>query len=593
LRALEHWLQQDYRNPNWWWNVIYVPRVLGQIMLLLDDRLSDAQRQTGLAIIARAKLGMTGANLVDVANIVIMRGVLAADAPLLQRAVDAVIGEIKVTTGEGIQPDFSFHQHGALLYSHGYGATFLGNATEMAALMHGTAFALSPEAVDALVAMVLDGSRWMLRYQTGDYGAMGRGITRPASPHAAAGYLRPVIDRLLILAPSRGADLRELRGHLDGDAPLPPHNRAFWRSDFMSHGRPDFYASVRMHSTRLLSNDPPYNNEGYDIHHVADGCMYIMRTGREYHNIFPLWHKQRVPGTTCVQGVPLDNRKVSRTGTRDFVGGVSDGAYGCAAFDFERDGLTARKAWFFFDDVVVCLGAGITAKADLPVDTTINQCWRQGDILAAGASGWQLLDRDGGLPTPVSSVYHDGIVYSFLTDATVRLQAASGSQSWGGINHAFKGEVAEGEVFTLWLEHGRAPRNASYAYTVRPQAHPFDLAALQKLPEPTTVVLTNTPKLQAVHDHTKEVVGLVFYAPGKVAVPGAFTLAVDQPCVLLVRRGAGQFQVAVADPAGRVPAVNVALVTTAGDTAAIRVALPGDGDAGRSIVRAVTPTAPD
>jgi len=42
---------------------------------------------------------------------------------------------------------------------------------------------------------------------------------------------------------------------------------------------------------------------------------------------------------------------------------VSDGSYGLAACDFERDGLTARKSWFFFDDEIVCLGAGIMAAA--------------------------------------------------------------------------------------------------------------------------------------------------------------------------------------------------------------------------------------
>ena len=28
LSSLDHWLENDYRNPNWWWNVIGTPRTL-------------------------------------------------------------------------------------------------------------------------------------------------------------------------------------------------------------------------------------------------------------------------------------------------------------------------------------------------------------------------------------------------------------------------------------------------------------------------------------------------------------------------------------------------------------------------------------
>ena len=62
---------------------------------------------------------------------------------------------------------------------------------------------------------------------------------------------------------------------------------------------------------------------------------------------------------------------------------MSDGNYGLAAFDLVRDGLTARKSWFFFDDEYACLGAGITCGSDNLVATTINQCNLVGDVLVA------------------------------------------------------------------------------------------------------------------------------------------------------------------------------------------------------------------
>src|SRR5262245_31569464 len=35
--ALTYWLDRDFRNPNWWWNEIGVPQLLGEIILLIDD----------------------------------------------------------------------------------------------------------------------------------------------------------------------------------------------------------------------------------------------------------------------------------------------------------------------------------------------------------------------------------------------------------------------------------------------------------------------------------------------------------------------------------------------------------------------------
>ena len=75
-----------------------------------------------------------------------------------------------------------------------------------------------------------------------------------------------------------------------------------------------------------------------------------------------------IPGTTVVHKPgPPHWDEIVKKGRKAFVGGLTDGEYGAAVFDFEspRDPLKARKSWFFFDDEYVCLGSGITSKADL------------------------------------------------------------------------------------------------------------------------------------------------------------------------------------------------------------------------------------
>ena len=88
------------------------------------------------------------------------------------------------------------------------------------------------------------------------------------------------------------------------------------------------------------------------MHHFGDGSNFISLTGKEYFNIYPVWDWQKIPGTTVVQKPELPHwKEIAKKGLTDFVGGVSDGEYGAAAFDFAsaHDPLKARKAWFFFE----------------------------------------------------------------------------------------------------------------------------------------------------------------------------------------------------------------------------------------------------
>ncbi len=190
--------------------------------------------------------------------------------------------EIRITLEEGIQPDFSFHQHGALPYNHGYGSVFLSNCTELANVVTGTAFEFPPEKIELLSRLVLDGNQWMMRYGTKDCGATGRGITRRAGDSPSAGYLAPIVREMLTLGTGHDPEFRNLLARLGGDPTVPlVGNRHYWRGDFMTHHRPGYYMSAKMVSNRLFNTDGPSNDEGLKSHHLSDGCTYIMRTGME------------------------------------------------------------------------------------------------------------------------------------------------------------------------------------------------------------------------------------------------------------------------------------------------------------------------
>jgi chondroitin AC lyase len=224
----------------------------------------------------------------------------------------------------------------------------------------------------------------MIRGGVFDYSVVGREIVR--SGKSARG-IETTADRLAQLGSPRRQELADFAARLRGDRSVAPlaGNRHFWKADYMAHHRIGYFASARMFSTRMANTDSFTNGEGRQSHHIADGAAFLYRNGDEYRDIFPVWDWRKVPGTT-VEQVPalLEPRLVRSMGETCFAGGVSDGIHGMAAMDLARDSLAAKKAWFYFDDEFVCLGAGITCDSSNSVCTSVNQCLRSGDVLAAG-----------------------------------------------------------------------------------------------------------------------------------------------------------------------------------------------------------------
>ena len=63
---------------------------------------------------------------------------------------DQVYFPIFLTTGEGLQHDYSYQQHGNQLYVGGYGHVFVNGISSIAEYMVGTPYALSGEKLDLL-----------------------------------------------------------------------------------------------------------------------------------------------------------------------------------------------------------------------------------------------------------------------------------------------------------------------------------------------------------------------------------------------------------------------------------------------------------
>lgn len=567
-RGVDYTVAENIWHRNWYYNEIGYPLEFARIALYLRDELEGVRRGEMLNIIRRAKRPMTGQNLVWVNKITMIRGLLEGNPALVERALDRISSMVRVEEGEGLQADFSFHQHGAQLYSHGYGAKFVSDLTEVMYITHGGRFQFSEAKRELILGMLLEGNRWMVRGRFADFGALGRIVSVDGKD---ASYLAPVAQLWLEMDSGREVELERLVASARGLGPdLLEGNRYFYRSEFMVHRRKEFYASVKAYS-KYLTGTESINGLGLKNYYLPDGAMLFVRDGEEYAEIQPIWDWRRVPGVTGIvsdEAIPALDHKVVRTkGNTDFVGGASDGWRGAAVYDYERDGVKALKSYFAFDWGLVMLGSGIESSREEPLQTAVEQRFSEGDtfLLRKGGSrgkslaGVRTFDRT----RDSLGVWHDGTLY-YLPQGQV---FTAGSQMQGGSWRELRNTGSEAEiessVFSVTLLHGVKPESEKYEYAVLNAATRKEAAELvDSIPYR---VLANSLGVQAVSDASGKYSQFVFHEPGQCELLDGTLITASRRCVLLVSMDeGGECVLTVADPSRAGGELIVRLVATGG-----------------------------
>jgi chondroitin AC lyase len=303
--------------------------------------------------------------------------------------------------------------------------------------------------------------------------------------------------------------------------------------------------------------------------------MYV--DGNEYRNIFPAWDWNKIPGTTVelVPGLTKDDPKgVGITNKSDFVGGVSDGTNGLCAMELIRGKLAAKKSWFFFDHIYLCLGAGINSESDRDVVTCINQCHLVGDVVddhdSAPRSQGQH-DLKG-----VRWLTHNHVGYVFPEAEKVELSNANQSGRWSDFGTGSDALVTL-PVFNLWIDHGSGCKDAKYEYFVLPTATAATTGSWAAAPD--VQILANTPATQAAFDQKSKTAQITFWFASQLKTPLG-DISVDQPCLLMVHDDGQGIAVTAANPKNQAMELNV----NVGDKS-IKISLPDGLQAGSSVTQ--------
>ncbi|WP_320779303.1 polysaccharide lyase 8 family protein [Streptomyces sp. CRN 30] len=588
LRGLDHLSATVYnpattRYGNWWEWQIGSPRLLTDIAAALYDHLGADRVAAACAAVDHfvpdSALGdytgtSTGANRVDLCRSVALRGVLGRDPAKIALARDALSPVFPyVEKGDGLYADGSFVQHTWVAYSGTYGQVMLDGLGRLFTLLAGSEWevrdpnrqtvldsvenAYAPLVHDGLIADCVSGRAISRGLSQGDELGVLRGDHYHGQQIIAAmavlaggaseaerdrwharlkGWIERGTYAPILTAPQFGvADLARLHAVAAAPvaaAPDPVGHHLFAAMDRAVHRRPGFTAALSMASDRIAHYECG-NGENPRGWHTGAGWLSWWPAGGQqgqYTDWFwPTVDWYRLPGTTVSTRRLADRAGgewgEARPGAR-WVGGTTDGTYAVVGQELEGLGSTLRahKTWFFLDDHVVCLGAGITCADGVPVETVVDNrnLGEAGTAALTEGPGWAHLDGHGG--------------WIVLDGGTLRTLREDRTGAWSDINTGGSTERRTRRWQTLWLDHGTDPADAAYAYVLLPGATRGAVArraADRDRDRDRVRILANDPSRQAV---TVPALGLTAAAFREAGTVDGLTASAGAS-VLVRRRG--------------------------------------------------------
>ncbi|CAF1422917.1 unnamed protein product [Adineta ricciae] len=496
--ALKVWIEQDWQNPNWWWNYIQDPLIATGIMMMLGiERMTTYEIEAIVKMSYRANWWIIdwdgGANLVWELQIQLYRGLATSNYSAVSQAFELMWNTVQIQnlTTMGIQTDWSYHFHGSQLLPAAYGDAWATNILHFHMATRGTQYALSKDRLEVFGRFLTRGDAWFTMGSVWIWSLIGRIIDRGV--HVWYSHLFPS-DQLRELAMdmtdnTTAVALCEYAGRLEHNHRTVPlvGNRHFYTSDFQVHRRVNWTVALKMHSARVIATEC-FNNENLKGEHIGDGTLNLYTRdaqyggGEEYENIFALLDWQAINGITVEADTPLvhcDRGKLPMLNTT-FVGGVSDDMYGAALMDTATRNLTAKRSWHFYDTYIVALANSIQDNTTALLQTAlVSRLLPAADTLPGiltvqWSNGTRMILPDGiytfSYDQPRILWFHaDGTAWTILEEyQTLMIDCRNKT---GNVDQIGPWDFQmTGRILTVVIIHGRGPtiEPFSYKYMITP-----------------------------------------------------------------------------------------------------------------------------
>jgi chondroitin AC lyase len=529
-KALNFWIKNDLLCSNWWQNQINIPYVYSSLMIMLDkDATAEELAYLDNVLTKRVtQKNPTGQNKIWQHDIEARIALVHRDEAGFKTAITNMQSVIQISTGEGIQPDYSFQQHGAMLQFGNYGMHFVNSLLFWMKVTANTPFAFDPARQKIMFDYCSKGLKYTIYKGAMDITAIGRQFRQDCAVKRGATLYD---DFNLIRSFDKGDACKY---NLDGLNANPnvcnvDINKSFWRSDYMVQLQSNTYMmSVKMHGP-FVKKVESINSENLKGSFLDDGVTLIQHTGKEYKDIEPLWNWTMLPGITCDTTVdPSAKTTFQSNNQSDFVGQVSNGTQGISAMHYNRLGVEAYKSYFFVNNMMVALGAGIQSTNIAHVVTTVNQRYAQGKLI------------DGKTANGEKWLWQDSMAYIFPDkNEQVKSKVELTHGNWIGVDIASGDKPESGSLFSVYINH---QQNSGYSYIVKPSVSLKEM----KGTDTGIKVLVNTTAVQAIQ--ANNAVMMVFYQPSTLTVSTGLKITVDKPCILICQKDKGSNKLWVSDP---------------------------------------------
>ena len=489
-----------------------------------------------------------GANVIYVTQPSLYKACITENLDEVDKSFDDLQKLIRISPGieQGIKLDYSYHQHEEQIYFDGYGHKYLKAGAFFLNLASGTLYGYPSDKAEILTDLLLDGFQWFVHKSGYDYGVSGRQIATPWTLNSTG--LIETIDYLLEANPPRIGEIQAMRAHINGTGDFQyPGNRHFWKSDMMVQHGPDWYASVRNSSRRVVATERinGTNQKGINLG-VGNKC--IMVTGTEYVETPVVWDWSRIAGSTLESNEISPISKTYNRTAIDFAGGVSNGIVGFTAYEQDYEGVSVRKADLMTDEGIYCIGGEINASLSNPVFTNINQCRSEGNVVLSDNGMQSDFTANEMSFTDLDWVYHDEVGYYFPDPQNVTLSNKNQSGRYSDIDFGSSDDKLRTEkIFSAWIDHGTQPEDETYEYMIVPGKSLEDFK--NWIPSQSYETVSNNASVQAVKYAAKNIYAAAFYSTDStVTFKEGFTVSVSKPCLLLIHVVDTIYNISIADP---------------------------------------------
>lgn len=337
------------------------------------------------------------------------------------------------------------------------------------------------------------------------------------------------------------------------------------------HRRDHWLAGVRGHSRYLWANET-YTNANLYGRYITHGNLQILSKGdpinhRDSGYVQAGWDFNCWPGTTTIH-LPVDELK-SDVRNVDIYSGfeemlLSDETY-AGGTGMDNNGVfamklhehpkyngshRARKSYFFFDNRIVCIGTDIeNENKDNLTHTTLFQnhladenspIWMNDSKEVTGLN----FREDMASQKPIWLVDNVGngyYVYGGQSISVFREHQHSKAQDTG--------EDTCGNFTKAWINHGNAPENAEYRYTivVDTNAQKMQAFAENMMNNEPHTILNATTHSHSVRDNGSGIIGYALFEPCEDIMGGTLA-AVDTPSLVMEKLCGDNLNLSVCDP---------------------------------------------